>query len=111
MSNLSGLVLAADAAALTGQATFVIDGGAIYRLIHTEVYARRDDRWRLTHLHTTRAEALSLRTSSDTDDDGANRLPLRDRAPVRRKLAWAAAQPRVCRGLWSLPGPDHPPPP
>jgi hypothetical protein len=45
-----------DAAVLVGPATFIVSIGgrrATYRLIYTEVYARKSGAWRLVNLHTT----------------------------------------------------------
>jgi hypothetical protein len=41
-----------DTAVLVGKATFVVNGGSIYKLVYTEVYARRNHQWKLVNLHT-----------------------------------------------------------
>lgn len=44
-----------DAAVLVGKANFTINSGSVYRLIYTEVYNRKNNRWKLVNLHTTSA--------------------------------------------------------
>ena len=41
-----------DTAVLVGKATFVVNGGSIYPLVYTEVYTRKNGRWRQVNLHT-----------------------------------------------------------
>jgi ketosteroid isomerase-like protein len=40
-----------DAAVLVGKATFTVNGDTVYKLVYTEVYARKDDRWKLVNSH------------------------------------------------------------
>jgi hypothetical protein len=42
-----------DTAVLIGTANFTVNGGNLYKLIYTEVYTKRDNRWKLVNLHTT----------------------------------------------------------
>ena len=41
-----------DTAVLVGKATFVVNGGSVYRLVYTEVYTRKNNQWKLGNLHT-----------------------------------------------------------
>jgi hypothetical protein len=41
-----------DLTVLVGKATFVVNGGAVYPLVYTEVYARTGSAWKLVNLHT-----------------------------------------------------------
>jgi ketosteroid isomerase-like protein len=41
-----------DTAVVVGKATFVVNGGSVYPLVYTEVYVRKNGRWRLVNLHT-----------------------------------------------------------
>jgi ketosteroid isomerase-like protein len=41
-----------DTAVLVGKATFVVNGGSVFPLVYTEVYVRKNDRWKLVNLHT-----------------------------------------------------------
>lgn len=43
----------ADTAVLVGKADFTVNGGSRYKLIYTEVYTRKNGRWKLVNLHTT----------------------------------------------------------
>jgi ketosteroid isomerase-like protein len=45
-----------NTAVLVGKATFVVNGGSVYNLVYTEVYTRREDRWKLVNLHTCGGE-------------------------------------------------------
>lgn len=38
-----------DTAVLVGKARFVVNGGSVYKLVYTEVYAKKNDQW---NLHT-----------------------------------------------------------
>lgn len=42
-------------AVLVGKATFTINGGSVYNLVYTEVYTKKNDKWKLVNLHTTSA--------------------------------------------------------
>jgi hypothetical protein len=42
----------ADTAVLVGKATFVVNGGSVYPLVHTDVHVRKDGNWKLVNLHT-----------------------------------------------------------
>ena len=39
-------------AVLVGKAVFTVNGGAQYRLVYTEVYTKKNDRWKLVNIHT-----------------------------------------------------------
>jgi hypothetical protein len=39
---------------LVGKALFTVNGGSKYNLIYTEVYTRKNNKWKLVNLHTTR---------------------------------------------------------
>ena len=41
-----------DSAVVTGKAAFTVNGGSVYKLVYTEVYAWRNGQWRLVTLHT-----------------------------------------------------------
>ncbi|MFV8343640.1 nuclear transport factor 2 family protein [Flavobacterium sp. XS2P39] len=40
-------------AVLVGKATFTINGGSVYKLVYTEVYTTKNEKWKLANLHTT----------------------------------------------------------
>ncbi|WP_183560470.1 nuclear transport factor 2 family protein [Mucilaginibacter sp. SP1R1] len=42
-----------DTAILVGKADFTVNGGSVYKLIYTEIYTRKNNRWKLVNLHTT----------------------------------------------------------
>ncbi|WP_416352066.1 nuclear transport factor 2 family protein [Undibacterium sp. RTI2.2] len=42
-----------NTAVLVGKATFVVNGNNIYKLIYTEVYVKKSEKWKLVNLHTT----------------------------------------------------------
>lgn len=42
-----------NTAVLVGRAKFTVNGGSVYHLIYTEVYTKKNDRWKLVNLHTT----------------------------------------------------------
>jgi ketosteroid isomerase-like protein len=42
-----------NTAVLVGRAKFTVNGSSVYNLIYTEVYTRKDDKWKLVNLHTT----------------------------------------------------------
>jgi ketosteroid isomerase-like protein len=42
-----------DTAVLVGKADFTVNGGNLYKLIYTEVYTKKNNRWKLVNLHTT----------------------------------------------------------
>jgi hypothetical protein len=46
----------ADTAVLVGKATFVVNGDTVLKLVYTEVYARRNDRWQLVNSHNCTGE-------------------------------------------------------
>lgn len=39
-------------AVLVGKAVFTVNGGARYSLVYTEVYTKKNDRWKLVNIHT-----------------------------------------------------------
>ena len=41
-----------NTAVLVGKAAFVVNGGSRYNLIYTEVYTRKNDKWKLVNVHT-----------------------------------------------------------
>ena len=42
-----------NTAVLVGKATFTVNGGSVYKLLYTEVYAQKNGKWKLVNLHTT----------------------------------------------------------
>jgi ketosteroid isomerase-like protein len=42
-----------NTAVLVGKALFTVNGGSRYDLIYTEVYTKKNNRWKLVNLHTT----------------------------------------------------------
>jgi ketosteroid isomerase-like protein len=42
-----------NTAVLVGKAKFTVNGGSIYNLVYTEVYTKKNDKWKLVNLHTT----------------------------------------------------------
>lgn len=42
-----------DTAVLVGKAIFTVNGGSKYKLVYTEVYTRKNNKWKLVNLHTT----------------------------------------------------------
>lgn len=42
-----------NTAVLVGRAWFTVNGDSIYKLIYTEVYAKKNNEWKLVNLHTT----------------------------------------------------------
>jgi hypothetical protein len=42
-----------NTAVLVGKATFSVNGGSIYKLVYTEVYTKKNNKWKLVNLHTT----------------------------------------------------------
>jgi hypothetical protein len=42
-----------DTAVLVGKAAFTVNGGNVYKLVYTEVYTRKNGKWKLVNLHTT----------------------------------------------------------
>lgn len=42
-----------NTAVLVGQATFTVNGGSVYKLVYTEVYTKKNEKWKLVNLHTT----------------------------------------------------------
>lgn len=42
-----------DTAVLVGKAYFTVNGGSLYKLIYTEVYTKKNEKWKLVNLHTT----------------------------------------------------------
>jgi hypothetical protein len=42
-----------DTAVLAGKAYFTVNGGSIYKLVYTEVYTKKNEKWKLVNLHTT----------------------------------------------------------
>jgi hypothetical protein len=43
--------LGQDAGVVVGRGTFTVNGGLVFRLVCTEVYARFDGEWKLANLH------------------------------------------------------------
>ena len=41
-----------NAAVLVGKASFIVNGGSKYNLIYTEVYTKKNGRWKLVSIHT-----------------------------------------------------------
>lgn len=41
------------AAVLVGKAKFTVNGGSVYNLVYTEVYTKKNNKWKLINLHTT----------------------------------------------------------
>jgi Domain of unknown function (DUF4440) len=41
----------ADTAVLVGKATFAVNGDTVHKLVYTEVYARKNGRWKLVNSH------------------------------------------------------------
>lgn len=42
-----------DTAVLVGKADFTVNGGSVFKLIYTEVYTKKNGKWKLVNLHTT----------------------------------------------------------
>jgi len=42
-----------NTAVLVGRAKFAINGGSVFHLIYTEVYTKKNNKWKLVNLHTT----------------------------------------------------------
>lgn len=42
-----------ETAVVTGKAAFTVNGGSVYKLVYTEVYAKKNGQWKLVNLHTT----------------------------------------------------------
>jgi ketosteroid isomerase-like protein len=42
-----------DTAVLVGKAYFTVNGGSLYKLVYTEVYTKKNEKWKLVNLHTT----------------------------------------------------------
>jgi hypothetical protein len=42
-----------NTAVLVGKAYFTVNGGSVYKLVYTEVYTKKNDKWKLVNLHTT----------------------------------------------------------
>jgi hypothetical protein len=42
-----------ETAVLVGKAKFTVNGGSVFHLIYTEVYTRKNGKWKLVNLHTT----------------------------------------------------------
>jgi hypothetical protein len=42
-----------NTAILVRRAKFTVNGSSVYHLIYTEVYTKKNDKWRLVNLHTT----------------------------------------------------------
>ncbi len=42
-----------NTAVLVGKANFTVNGGSLYNLIYTEVYTKKNNKWKLVNLHTT----------------------------------------------------------
>ncbi len=38
---------------LVGNAAFTVNGGSVYNLVYTEVYTKKNNKWKLVNLHTT----------------------------------------------------------
>jgi len=39
-------------AVLVGKATFIVNGGSKYNLVYTEVYTKKNEKWKLVNIHT-----------------------------------------------------------
>ena len=42
-----------NTAVLVGKAAFTVNGGSVYNLVYTEVYTKKNGKWKLVNLHTT----------------------------------------------------------
>ena len=42
-----------NTAVLVGKAWFTVNGGSMYKLIYTEIYTKKEGKWKLVNLHTT----------------------------------------------------------
>ena len=42
-----------NTAVLVGKAKFTVNGGSVYHLVYTEVYTKKNNKWKLVNLHTT----------------------------------------------------------
>ena len=42
-----------NTAVLVGKAKFTVNGGSVYKLVYTEVYIKKNEKWKLVNLHTT----------------------------------------------------------
>ncbi|WP_190300428.1 nuclear transport factor 2 family protein [Rufibacter hautae] len=42
-----------DTAVLVGKAAFTVNGRSVYHLVYTEVYTKKNGKWKLVNLHTT----------------------------------------------------------
>ncbi|WP_185963088.1 nuclear transport factor 2 family protein [Flavobacterium gawalongense] len=42
-----------NTAVLVGKAYFTVNGGSVYKLVYTEVYTKKNEKWKLVNLHTT----------------------------------------------------------
>lgn len=42
-----------DTAVLVGKAKFTVNGASVYPLVYTEVYTKKNNKWKLVNLHTT----------------------------------------------------------
>jgi len=42
-----------NTAVLVGKAAFTVNGGSVYNLVYTEVYTKKNNKWKLINLHTT----------------------------------------------------------
>ena len=42
-----------NTAVLVGKAAFTVNGGSVYKLVYTEVYTKKNEKWKLVNLHTT----------------------------------------------------------
>jgi hypothetical protein len=42
-----------NTAVLVGKAYFTVNGGSFYKLVYTEVYTKKNEKWKLVNLHTT----------------------------------------------------------
>ena len=41
-----------NTAVLVGKAIFTVNGGSVYKLVYTEVYTKKNDKWQLVNIHT-----------------------------------------------------------
>lgn len=42
-----------NTAVLVGKAAFTVNGGSVYNLVYTEVYTKKNNKWKLVNLRTT----------------------------------------------------------
>jgi hypothetical protein len=42
-----------NTAVLVGKAKFSVNGGSVYKLVYTEIYTKKNEKWKLINIHTT----------------------------------------------------------